>query len=246
MHNHSIKSVIGYTFGQPQVFDAAGKIFFKNLPGIKFYRVVNGYDPVPILPGPALGYHHVGKLLHFKSVNKTTARKVLEKSSYRSLEEYTEIATKTAKWATFIRFRIIDHQAYAERYGARRVLRGTVPPDDPWDETTKAFRVAVARSLGPFVRDALEQAVVVFVHASRCSHCRKFWPIFTDLATKYRDDEQVQFLAIDGTANDLPRIFVPFGKFPSIFLKQAGAKERPKLYEGYRTAKDIETALLLD
>lgn len=243
IHKHGVSSVIAYTFGQPQVFDSAGKRFFDNLSGLSFYRIVNGFDPVPLLPGLALGYHHVGKLLHFKSVARVVERQVLKKSSYRSLEEHTQIAGKHAKWATYFRFRIIDHLAYAERYGARRVLRGKVAPKDPWDEETKSYRVAVAGTLNSFVHESSKQAAIIFVHAPWCSYCRQFWPVFKRLALEYKDDERFQFIVIDATVNDLPRAFVPLERFPSIFLKRAQSKASPELYEGRRLHKHIESAM---
>jgi thiol-disulfide isomerase/thioredoxin len=168
---------------------------------------------------------------------------VLKKSSYRSLEDYTQVASKHAKWATYIRFRIIDHLAYAERYGARRVLRGKVPPQDPWDDETKSYRVAVASTFTSFVQTS-DQASIIFVHAPWCTHCRKFWPVFKRLAKEYQEDKRFQFIAIDGTVNDLPRAFVPLEKFPSIFLRRAETKANPELYEGRRIPEHIEKAML--
>ncbi len=49
-----------YTFGSPRVGDRAFAAHYDALCGGRSWRVVNNADPIPWLPGPLIGYRHVG------------------------------------------------------------------------------------------------------------------------------------------------------------------------------------------
>lgn len=53
----------------------------------------------------------------------------------------------------------------------------------------------------------------------------------------------VQFIAIDGSTNDLHQEFLT-NRFPTIFFKTADDTAPPEIYEGSRQLKHFEEALL--
>lgn len=252
VHNHGISPLVGYTFGQPRVFDSKGREFFNSLPGLTYLRVHNGHDPVPAVPPTLLGFTHVGEHVHFAPVNKNQ-----EENDSGILPALSKVPASLSK------VRISDHVTYAKRYGLNEhdemeasgdntKLKGEKPPEDPFDPKTRAFRNAVSQTLLPFLEES--QVTFLVVHTPWCPKSRHFFPEFRKLATHFKDDSRVQFVAINRSKNQLPPEFVKMAHnrtirigdpLIAIFLVQIGKDSEmiPQLYNGKRTFDHTQAAL---
>jgi thiol-disulfide isomerase/thioredoxin len=74
-------------------------------------------------------------------------------------------------------------------------------------------------------------------YSTSCGHCRKFAPVYAELASKLVDDPEIVIAQIDGTANDVPG-FVPEG-FPTILFFPKANKKGVE-YDGSRDLHDLE------
>ncbi|EDQ87496.1 uncharacterized protein MONBRDRAFT_27243 [Monosiga brevicollis MX1] len=79
--------------------------------------------------------------------------------------------------------------------------------------------------------------VLIEAYAPWCGHCKKLAPVFSELATKFKDEDSVTVAKIDATANDLPAS-LPVSGYPSIFWVPADSK-KPEKYSGGRELKDF-------
>jgi len=82
---------------------------------------------------------------------------------------------------------------------------------------------------------------VIFFHAPWCGHCKEFDPVYKKVAKKMlKNNENIVFGKMDGTANDIPYMFPPIKGFPAVFFISAYEKYDPILYQGDRSYKSVK------
>jgi len=82
-----------------------------------------------------------------------------------------------------------------------------------------------------------EKDVMVQFYSTSCGHCRKFAPVYAELAAKLADDDAIVVAQIDGAANDVPG-FLPEG-YPTILFFPKSNKKGVE-YDGSRDLHDME------
>jgi len=75
-------------------------------------------------------------------------------------------------------------------------------------------------------------------YAPWCGHCKKLTPIYDELATKLKDEEEIEIVKMDATANDVPSQFEVRG-FPTLYWVPKNNKDKPVRYEGGRELEDF-------
>uniref|UniRef100_A0A6A7G4W3 protein disulfide-isomerase n=2 Tax=Hirondellea gigas TaxID=1518452 RepID=A0A6A7G4W3_9CRUS len=114
-------------------------------------------------------------------------------------------------------------------------LKSAEPPED----NDEPVLVIVGNTFDELVVSA-EADVLVEFYAPWCGHCKKLEPEYTDLGERFADNDKIVIAKMDATENDGP---VEIKGFPTIFLFSSSEKE-PILYQGDRTADEIEKWLL--
>merc|ERR1711916_290789 len=75
------------------------------------------------------------------------------------------------------------------------------------------------------------KSVLVEFYAPWCGHCKKLTPIYAELATKYKDVDNLVIAKMDSTANEVEEVQI--SGFPTLKFFPAGQKE-PVDYDGSR------------
>lgn len=71
----------------------------------------------------------------------------------------------------------------------------------------------------------------------RCGHCKRLEPVWTELATKFKDADNLTIAKMDATANDVPDAEFDVKGFPTLyFVHSSGTISK---YEGGRTLEDL-------
>ncbi|XP_044754598.1 protein disulfide-isomerase A3-like [Coccinella septempunctata] len=78
---------------------------------------------------------------------------------------------------------------------------------------------------------------MVKIYAEWCGHCKKLQPTYRKLA-KLMCDENITFVEIDGTENDVPVAYTPTG-YPTIYWSTKDNRMSPILYKGDRSMEDF-------
>merc|ERR1712177_28176 len=87
----------------------------------------------------------------------------------------------------------------------------------------------------------IKKDAVMFFHAPWCGHCKEFDPVYKKVAKKMlKNNENIVFGKMDGTANDIPYMFPPIKGFPAVFFISAYEKYDPILYQGDRSYKSVK------
>merc|ERR1711918_60724 len=68
------------------------------------------------------------------------------------------------------------------------------------------------------------KTVLVFFYAPWCGYCKKFSPVFEQLAEKFADDDSVILAKIDGTENEVESCDITH--FPTLFLYPSNNGDR--------------------
>jgi len=103
-----------------------------------------------------------------------------------------------------------------------------------------SIRKVVAHNYDEEVHKVKKDAVVFF-YAPWCGHCKEFDPVYKKVAKKMlKNNENIVFAKMDGSANDIPYMFPPLKGFPSLFFVSAYEKYDPILYQGDRTYKSVK------
>lgn len=95
----------------------------------------------------------------------------------------------------------------------------------------------VGSTFQAIVKDSAKDVLVEF-YAPWCGHCKKFEPVYKDLAETLQAVSTITIAKIDTTANDVEGVGVE--DFPTIKLWRAGSKENPLDYNGDR---DVDSLL---
>jgi thiol-disulfide isomerase/thioredoxin len=78
----------------------------------------------------------------------------------------------------------------------------------------------------------VKKDAVLFIHAPWCGHCKDFEPVFKKIAKKMlKNNENIVFGKMDGTANDIPYMYPPLKGYPAIFFLSAYEKYDPIQYQ---------------
>uniref|UniRef100_A0A183IPG3 Protein disulfide-isomerase n=1 Tax=Soboliphyme baturini TaxID=241478 RepID=A0A183IPG3_9BILA len=96
--------------------------------------------------------------------------------------------------------------------------------------------VAVGKTFHDIVGQ--DKDVLIEFYAPWCGHCKNLAPIYEELATKMKDEDNIVIAKMDATANEVPPNYSVSG-FPTIYWAPKGQKDSPKLYKGGRTVDDF-------
>ena len=108
----------------------------------------------------------------------------------------------------------------------------------PTEQTESVFTL-VADQFDEIVYNNDKDVFVEF-YAPWCGHCKRLGPTWSELGTKYTNDDNVVIAKFDATANDIPPS-TPWSitSFPTIKIQPAGTKEWIN-YEGDRSIESLE------
>jgi protein disulfide-isomerase A1 len=120
-----------------------------------------------------------------------------------------------------------------------RTYKSYVKSEPIPENNDEPVKIIVAKTWNDIVNQGSKHVFVKF-YAPWCGHCKSLAPIWTELAEKVKDKENVVIAKFDATANSLPEgISVP--GYPSLIL----FTEKHNLWEysGDRTLEDLEKFL---
>lgn len=106
----------------------------------------------------------------------------------------------------------------------------------PAETEQTAVRVIVGDNFQGKVLDT-DKHVLVEAYAPWCGHCKKFEPIYEQLATKLAHVTDVVITKMDAASNEHPSMQVR--AFPTIRLFKRGEKSAPVEYDGKRELPDL-------
>merc|ERR1712032_30511 len=72
--------------------------------------------------------------------------------------------------------------------------------------------------------------VLVDFYAPWCGHCRKFEPLYKELAKKVKHVKTLKIMKLDATRNEIEGMQI--NGFPTIILFSAGNPKRQHMYQG--------------
>jgi len=98
-------------------------------------------------------------------------------------------------------------------------------------------KIVVAKSFNDIVNDPSKHVFVKF-YAPWCGHCKSLVPLWTELAEKVKDRENIVITKFDATANSVPPEITIQG-YPTLILYTEKHKEGFE-YEGERTLEELE------
>ncbi|XP_018325556.1 protein disulfide-isomerase A3 [Agrilus planipennis] len=123
---------------------------------------------------------------------------------------------------------------------AKSVLDGTLEPylkSEPIPETNDdPVKIAVAKNFDEVVTNNDKDVLVEF-YAPWCGHCKKLAPTLDELGKKL-ENEDVEIVKMDATANDVPADYEVRG-FPTLYWVPKNNKQSPVRYEGGRELDDF-------
>lgn len=90
-----------------------------------------------------------------------------------------------------------------------------------------------------FKREVLDNDddIMMLFYAPWCGHCKKFEPIYEELAKTLSENKKLKLMKIDGAANDVEGHQIE--GFPTIKFFPGKDKKNPIPYEGERSAADV-------
>ncbi|XP_054724701.1 protein disulfide-isomerase A3-like [Uloborus diversus] len=132
-------------------------------------------------------------------------------------------------------FSVESFEAFVKKF-----LDGSLEPhlkSEPLPEKNDGpVKVAVAQNFQELVIDNDKDILIEF-YAPWCGHCKKLAPTYEELGTTM-ENENVEIVKMDATANDVPPSFEVHG-FPTLYWVPKDYKSSPKKYEGGRDLKDF-------
>lgn len=103
-----------------------------------------------------------------------------------------------------------------------------------------AVKIVVGSTFDEIVND-VSKDVLIELYAPWCGHCKKFEPIYKQLAQKFVHNKKLVIAKMDATANDVSMSYDYTG-FPTVFFSPAGA-DKPILYDGARDVESLDKFL---
>lgn len=121
-----------------------------------------------------------------------------------------------------------------------KVLAGNVKPhlksaEEPEDWDKEPVKVFVAKTF-PDRAIKKDKAVFVEFYAPWCGHCKALAPIWDELATHYKDNNEVVIAKVDATENELENIKIQ--SFPTLKFSPKGSENFID-YKGERTKEEF-------
>ncbi|GAB6032387.1 protein disulfide isomerase [Chamberlinius hualienensis] len=107
---------------------------------------------------------------------------------------------------------------------------------EPIPETQGPVKVAVAKNFDDLVVNSKKDIFIEF-YAPWCGHCKKLAPVFDEVGAELVDEQGVDIVKLDATANDVPPLFEVHG-FPTLYFYKKD-KSSPLRYDGGREKDDI-------
>ena len=116
-----------------------------------------------------------------------------------------------------------------------RIQSQPVPSKQPGPVT-----VVVGKTFEKVILDPKKDAIVE-LYAPWCGNSKKFVPVYTKLAKKYKGNAEFVVAKMDATSNDSPSGYeAPADdRYPVIYFAPAGKKTAPVKYEGDRSYDDL-------
>jgi len=96
-------------------------------------------------------------------------------------------------------------------------------------------KVVVGKTFNSIVKDPTKD-VLIELYATWCAHCNEMAPVYSELATKFKDVKDLVIAKIDGTVNEIPPEFEIKG-FPTFFF--VGKDNKVVKYKGGRQLSDF-------
>lgn len=142
---------------------------------------------------------------------------------------------KNLKYALKEEFSVDNLQDFVEKLIAEE-LEPYIKSEPVPENNDTPVKVAVAKNFNDVVINNGKDTLIEF-YAPWCGHCKKLTPIYEELAEKLQD-EDVQIVKMDATANDVPPEFNVRG-FPTLFWLPRDAKDKPVSYSEGREVDDF-------
>ncbi|XP_013793250.2 protein disulfide-isomerase A3-like, partial [Limulus polyphemus] len=98
-------------------------------------------------------------------------------------------------------------------------------------------KVAVGENFNELVVENDKDILVEF-YAPWCGHCKKLAPTYEELGKELQNEDGVEIVKMDATANDVPPSFEVQG-FPTLYWVPKNQKDKPRKYEGGRELEDF-------
>lgn len=116
-----------------------------------------------------------------------------------------------------------------------RVKRFLKSEPEPKENNGPVYKVVGST----FKRDVLDNDddIILMFYAPWCGHCKKFEPIYADLAKTLSENKKLKFMNIDGTENDVEGHAIE--GFPTIKFFPGKNKDSPITYSGERSEADV-------
>jgi protein disulfide-isomerase A1 len=122
-------------------------------------------------------------------------------------------------------------------------VKATLKSEEPSPEDTAGdVTVLKGKSFQELVIDNDKDVLVKF-YAPWCGHCKNIAPIWEELGTKLKDNENIVIAKMDSTANEIDVKGVDVKGFPTLMFFKGNDKKNPKSYGGGRTLDDFVSYL---
>jgi protein disulfide-isomerase A1 len=169
-------------------------------------------------------------------------------SAGKKLAEFFELSARDDPTAVILEFKEGRHVVYRLESGDMDGLgnfldqytSGSLTPyykSEPIHPPTDAFiKTIVGKSFDDLVLKN-DNYILLKIHAPWCQHSKALAPIYTELAYKLREVDDLVIAEMDGTANEHPALKIE--GFPTILLFKRDDKDHPVEFKGARLLKNI-------
>uniref|UniRef100_A0A646QE81 Protein disulfide-isomerase n=1 Tax=Hemiscolopendra marginata TaxID=943146 RepID=A0A646QE81_9MYRI len=105
------------------------------------------------------------------------------------------------------------------------------------EKNDEPVKVAVAQNFDALVNKN-EKDILIEFYAPWCGHCKKLAPTFDELGKALEEEDTVEIVKMDATANDVPSPYEVHG-FPTLYWAPRDKKDKPTRYDGGREFDDF-------
>ena len=107
----------------------------------------------------------------------------------------------------------------------------------PKNEYDGDVRIVVGKNSKDLVYDNTKHVILEF-YSPTCDRCKRLAPIYSELATSYKNDDDFVFAKIDGSLNDVD--FIEVEAFPAVYLFPKNNKDKPVILEKMASLDDLK------
>jgi len=132
------------------------------------------------------------------------------------------------------KFNMGDIKEFIDDYLAGKLIAHVKSQPIP-EQDKDDVKVVVGRTFNSIVNNPKKDVLIEF-YAPWCTHCKAIDPVYSELATKFRDVKDLVIAKFDATVNDYPKEFEVKG-FPSFYFVSKDNKMMP--YKGGRQLNDF-------